>query len=160
MKRLAAVTGILFFIASFQVYAESPRFVINSGHTGAVSAIEYLDSEKLIFSAGFDGSVKAWNINSGKLIHQMHISHMPIRRLAVCEIEPVIAAVESDGINAFRLSVWNWKTDEMLFRQNLKENPSVHTIFTQRNFSYIRKDGLEQPCFPRCGKRYPAAVYP
>ena len=122
MKKAAALIVII-FTAVLSYASDDPRFIIDSGHSGAVTALDYVESEKLIFSAGMDGTVKIWDETGSDLKFQLHVSYMPIRRMAVCDCLDLLAVVESDGINAYNLSVWNWKSGEMLYRQHIREIP-------------------------------------
>ncbi len=107
---------------------------MNSGHTDAVSSMDYSIKDNLLFSSGLDGTVKAWNPDNAKMEYQFQVSHMPVRDVTACGSKPYFAAIESDGINSVNLSVWNWQTGERLFKQRMSEVPLFIKFSPKGNF--------------------------
>lgn len=134
MKKLLLLGSLLLIICSFSLSAETPRFIVNSGHTDAVTSLDYNEKNNLLFSSGADGTVKVWNPDNSKIEYQFQVSHMPIQSVTSCSSKPYFAAIESDGINAINLSVWNWETGEKLFRQRLTEVPLFLLFSPKGNF--------------------------
>ena len=124
MRKFITAFLIILSSAAFSLYAENPRFIINSGHTGAPSSLDYLEKENLLFSGSYDGTIKVWDGESGKIKYQMQVSHLPVRKIEACPGDrPYVAAVISDGINSTNLTVWNWQTGKKVFRHRLTESP-------------------------------------
>ncbi len=114
---------LIFTLAASLVYAADPRFIINSGHTEAVSEMDYLSADNLLITGSYDGTIKVWSGKTARIEYQLQVSHMPVRKLAADRSGPYVAAVVSDGINSVNLSVWNWQTGQMLFRHRIEEIP-------------------------------------
>ena len=127
---------VVFLICTsvFSLSAENPRFIINSGHTDLVSSLDAPAEGNLLVSGSYDGTVKVWNTANGKISYQLQVSHLPVRKTAVCPGKPIAAVVVSDGINAVDLTVWNWETGEMLFRHRLTEVPLFLKFSPQGSF--------------------------
>jgi len=134
LRKKLSLYIILLIICSFSLSAEAPRFIVNSGHSDSVSSLDYSLKDNLLFSSGNDGTVKIWNPDNGKMEFQFQISHMPVRSVTACGSKPYFAAVESDGINAVNLSVWNWETGERMFKQRLSEVPLFIKFSPKGNF--------------------------
>ena len=134
MRKQHFVFLIILLSASFSIWAEEPRFIINSGHTDLVSSLDYLEDGNLIFSGSLDGTIKVWNSSTRKIDYQLQVSHMPVRLLEVCQSKPYVAAVISDGLNSASLTVLNWQTGELVFRHRLAENPLFVRFSPQGNF--------------------------
>ncbi len=134
MRKLMPLILIMCFTSVFSASADVPRFIINSGHTDAVSSLDYLEDESLLFSGSNDGMIKVWNSNTGEIKFQLQVSHMPVLKIEVCNGKPYVAAVISDGINATNLAVYNWKTGDLVFRNRLAEMPLFLLFSPQGNF--------------------------
>ena len=138
---------LMIMVGYFSLSAESPRFIVSSGHTGAVTSFDYNANEDLVFSSGTDGTVKVWDRKDSKLIFQYQISHMPVQKVIACRANPFFAAIESDGINAINLSVWNWETGERLFKQRLPEIPLFLNFSPKGNFIVYGKTDWDSLVF-------------
>ena len=104
-------------------YCDSPRVVVNNGHTGAVRSLTYHQEYDLLFSAGDDGTVRCWNASTKELVYKIRVSHNPIEKFALDPGRPRIAIVEKIDAKTFRLTVWNWQEKKELFSKELGEVP-------------------------------------
>lgn len=112
----------LCFLSWFSFAAE-PRVVVNTGHTDRINTVGYAQDSDLLFSGSDDGNVCVWDSSNYKLVYLLHVSHHPIQKIAVNPQRSHVAVVEKRKVNAYRLSVWNWKTHEQIFSKELKELP-------------------------------------
>ena len=95
------------FSFHFSIYAQS--HISTQSHSGAVSALAYLeDEEPSVFSAGNDGFLIKWTDDD--MGEHYQISDLPIKMIARSPNGNEIAVYESDGASLNRVSVWNWKT--------------------------------------------------
>lgn len=101
--------------------------IVASGHRGAVLALDYDASRKLLFSAGADGTVRIWNGRT--LIKTITVTNLRAGMIAVDPAEPVFAVLETDGIHTFSLDEWDWEKDARLFHIPLDDAPLFISYF-------------------------------
>jgi len=123
LRRTAILVIAFWCLVTAAGYGESKRVLINTGHSGELTAMEYQDRYGLLFTAGTEGSVRAWDPATRGLVYLLQVSHLPIRALAVNPEAPEVAVIESDGLSVFRLSVWNWQNQSPVFSVDLPELP-------------------------------------
>ncbi len=122
MKRLFFFLCLTVFTAA-ALSAADTRVVINSGHTGPVRSLDVDERDNLLFSGGDDGTVRAWDTDTKKLVSLLQISHYPVLKIVLHPTKPHVAAVQKNGINSYLLTVWNWKTKAELYSRDLEELP-------------------------------------
>lgn len=110
------------------------RLVVETGHIGAVNALAYDKQDSLLFSGGSDGTVRAWNFSTHELVGVLQVGHLPVRMLAVNPARHEIATFETDNINTFKITAWNWETDKRLFTRDLSESPLFMKYSPSGNF--------------------------
>ena len=147
MRKLPALLLLILLTFTSAAYADNPRFIINSGHTGTVSSLDYLSGDGLLLSGGYDGTLKVWDSSNGNILYQLQISHIPVRKMAACPDKPYAAVIVSDGINSTNLSVWNWQTGEQVFRQRLNEIPLFLKFSPKGNFLVYGKTDWDSLVF-------------
>ena len=98
------------------------RSVVNSGHTGAVRDIQYDDRRNLLFSAGDDGTVRAWEPD-GSLLCKLQVTQLSAASIAVSPTASLVAVVVTDGTGSYFLTVWDWEKERQIFQVTLKEQP-------------------------------------
>lgn len=103
--------------------AEEPRVVVNTGHNKGIRTLKFSHRYNLLFSGGEDGSIRAWNPDNRDLVYQLQVSHLPIQAIELNPQKPHIAVVEKGRLNSFRLTVWNWEKQSLLFSRDLEEFP-------------------------------------
>ncbi len=121
MKKLFVLLTILSCTLSAPLANE--RITVNTGHTGEVLDLEFGVSQNRLFSSGDDGTLRIWHTGSKRLERKLQISHLPIVRISVHPTEPLIALIETDRINTYHLSVWNYEKEEELYSHKIAEIP-------------------------------------
>jgi WD40 repeat protein len=97
--------------------------VINSGHKGAIFAMEYDGNTHMLFTGGEDGRVRAWDLASRRLVRSLRIGHDAVSMLAVHPALPQFAVVKTEGQKARFLAVWDWREGKELFSVPLPDEP-------------------------------------
>ncbi len=157
MKKLC----FLFIILSctLPVLYGSERIMVNTGHTGEVLDLEFGPSQTRLFSSGDDGTVRIWDTASKRLERKLQISHLPIVRISVHPEKPLIALIETDRINTYHLSVWNFEREEELYSHKISEIPLflrfsprgsylVYGMTDWRSLTFLDADtGFVEPLF-------------
>ncbi|HAK46350.1 MAG TPA: hypothetical protein DCO79_10600 [Spirochaeta sp.] len=146
VRKLLALHLLIFTILTSAAFAEDPRFLVNSGHTDTISSLDYLEEDNLLLSGSYDGTIKVWN-SDGQIKYQLQISHMPVRKVAACPGKPIVAVIAGDGINSVNLTVWNWQTGELIFREMLAEMPLFIKFSPQGNFLVYSKTDWDSLVF-------------
>ncbi|MDZ7794082.1 MAG: WD40 repeat domain-containing protein [Spirochaetia bacterium] len=122
MKRVFILSLVIMLISISAAWTDS-RVLISTGHTERINELAFQKSKDTLFSAGNDGTLRVWDINSKKLLYKLQISHLPIEKIAVHPSKPEVALVRTDRINTFHLSVWNYKTGKELYSHKIEEIP-------------------------------------
>lgn len=132
MKKALLVPVIFFCI--FSLYAENLRVAVNTGHNSPVNTIVWDETSGFLFSGGDDGVVHIWNPDTKDIVDTIQVTHLSIIKLSVNPVEPQIAVLETDSINTFKLSVWDWRKKERLYTRVLKEDPLFLKFSPQGSF--------------------------
>ena len=122
MKRLAVLL-LLALCTVFTAYTDTSRSVVQTGHTGAVQALVYSDTSALLFSGGDDGTVRGWNPETGKLLVRLQVSHLPVKMTVAHPSLPLVACLETDGIQTFIISLWNYAENRRIAIHRIREMP-------------------------------------
>lgn len=121
--------ALLFMFSTFTCFSLEKNVVIDNGHLGAVNDVCYQEAGNLLFTAGDDGTFRAWDPDSRSLVFAVQASFVPIKRIALNQDRPQIAVVEQHGASSYAINVWNWRTREKLYSIPLTEAP-LHIIFS------------------------------
>ncbi|WP_020612323.1 WD40 repeat domain-containing protein [Sediminispirochaeta bajacaliforniensis] len=113
------LTLVLILGSILQLPAE---VTVRSSHTASISSMERR-MDDLLATTSEDGSVKIWNTREGFLVSSIQASHLAIPKLAIHPKLPRVALVTTDGINTFRLELWDWETKEQIFSKKIEEIP-------------------------------------
>ena len=131
LKRNLLAAVIFFLITS--MYGQATRVLLNSGHNGPINALAFQQKYELLFSCGSDGTVRAWDTKTKSLVFLLQVSHLPVRMISLNPDKPQVAVVESDGLQIFRLSLWDWQQKRRLYTINLTEIPLFLRFSPQGN---------------------------
>ncbi len=129
------IWNLLFLLCVSGVYAGSIYLQVNNSHNGKVTQLVYSGATGLLFSGGDDGTVRVWNLRESALLKSIRVSYLPVKMLSVDDNSYRVAVLSSNEISIFRLSVWDWKSGEMLFSKTLKSMP-LYIGFSSRG-SYL-----------------------
>lgn len=120
---LALLVALAIFLFAAQTASAQTRLVVQSGTIGPAECAVYDHVHHLLFVGGADGTVRAWEPQSGDLERTMQVSHLRVRMIAANPAHEQIAVFLTDGINVNRIEVWSFRTDSLLFTRELSEAP-------------------------------------
>ena len=123
MKRCISFFTFLTILSVFMVSATNTQPVIQTGHVGAVETFSYREDSSLLFSGGMDGTVRGWNPLTNELLVRLQISHLPVKMTALHPVLPRIACLETDGIDTFIISVWDYREKRKISVHRIGEMP-------------------------------------
>ncbi|MDR1353304.1 MAG: WD40 repeat domain-containing protein [Treponema sp.] len=83
-------------------------------HRGRINALVH-DGNSRIISAGEDGFIGVWDIGEGSAEARFQISEHPLLSLAARPGRSEVAAIESDRMGLYRVSVWDYVEKRNLF---------------------------------------------
>ncbi|MDR2784446.1 MAG: hypothetical protein LBB83_00875 [Treponema sp.] len=84
------------------------------GHRGKINAL-IRDRDGRIISAGEDGFIGIWDIQEGRAKERFQISEYAILSLALHPERNEVAAIESDRMGLYRVSVWDYAQKNNIF---------------------------------------------
>jgi WD40 repeat protein len=120
LRKTVTLAALLFLVPLSFIFSE---VTVRSSHTGSITSLIQRSSDSILVSASEDGSIKIWDIREGFLISSIQTSHLGIPIIQVHPTLPRIALVTTDGINTFRLELWDWETKTRLFSKRIEEVP-------------------------------------
>lgn len=112
----------LFFIL-MPIIAFSQLLPVKYDHTDRVSAMTLVSEKNIIATGGDDGAVIIRELDSYRIISRIQTGYLPIKKITVNPKWPILAIVQSDNIDAFHLSVWNYETGEKIYNYRLQSKP-------------------------------------
>ena len=135
LPRLAAGALALLALGVTPVTAAAGP-LINSGHAGTITDLEYDPQRRLLFSAGDDGAVRVWDQDSGTIVQHLRLGVHRVDRIALHPQATLLAAVLRSATGANLLEVWDWRAGTRLYDHPLAE-PPLHVSFTSRGSSLV-----------------------
>ncbi|MFH0895610.1 MAG: caspase family protein [Bacteroidota bacterium] len=78
-KAILVFASVVFILPAF---SQKPELVIQTGHSGKVSALAYSPDGKFLASAGQDFSIKIWDISTGKELKTLNGHKLYVQSLA------------------------------------------------------------------------------
>lgn len=156
--RTALLAAVL-FAAGLGLGAEAPAVALASGHRLPVTALRYDASRNLLFSISEDGLLVAWDPVRERAVSRLHLSHLPLRQLAVHPSLPQVAVVESD-VGVSRLSIWDWREGRRLWMLELDMPPSTLAYSNTGRYLVVCRKRFDSLLFldPVSGERLPPFV--
>jgi hypothetical protein len=110
------------------LYGESLAFPnAPCGHRGSVSAVFQKGGE--IISAGEDGFLGIWNINSAAAVDRFQASQYRIIGMAGRPGKDEACIVENDGLGLYLVSVWNYRDRRKIFSLQFRD-PIGHIFYS------------------------------
>ena len=113
-----------------------PGPLINSGHAGVITDLEYDAQRRLLFSAGDDGAVRVWDRANGSIVQHLRLGVHRVTRIALQPEGSLLAAVLRSATGDNLLEVWDWRTGQRLHGRPLTE-PPLHVGFTSRGSTLV-----------------------
>jgi WD40 repeat protein len=92
-----------------------------TGHLDTVWAVAVAPDGKTLISAGFDRTIKLWNLQTGKLLQTLTGHSDAVRALATSPDGKIMASGSGDKT----IKIWNLQTGELL--RTLPADPSTNT---------------------------------
>jgi WD40 repeat protein len=86
--------------------SKTPELIIQSGHSDKVNLLTFSSDNKMLASAGADGTVKLWNVEQECLMRTINVSQYWIHSIAFSPKNTLLAT--GSGDNAIRL--WDTQT--------------------------------------------------
>ena len=114
----------------------APGPLVNSGHAGVITDLEYDPQRRLLFSAGDDGAVRVWERTSGGIVQHLRLGVHRVDRIALQPEGSLLAAVLRSATGDNLLEVWDWRSGRRLHGRQLTE-PPLHVGFTSRGSSLV-----------------------
>ena len=111
-----------------------PPITVRTSHRGAVSDLQVSADGETLFSAGVDGKLMVWDVQSGALLQSIRTDQLPTRAIRLYPDGERVAVYSSDG-RQNRVSVWNWRDGERNFLHTPEDE--VLTLQISPRESYI-----------------------
>ena len=110
--------------------------LVNTGHRGPIHDLAYDAQRRLLFSAGEDGTVRAWRYDRRTIVRHLRLGAVRVLRIALHPDRPLLAAVARSTMGEDLLEVWDWRRERRLYRHLLEEAP-LHLGFTSLGSSLV-----------------------
>ncbi len=120
--RLAAALAVL-------AAASAAALTVDTGHQGAITALAVDSGRGLLASAGSDGTVRVWDLKTGRQEAALAVSRSPVQRLAIHPSAPLLATVDAPTTRSARITVWDWSRGSRLYSVDLPDMP-LHLSFS------------------------------
>jgi len=109
------------------------------GHRGSVSAL--FQKDDIIVSAGEDGFLGIWNVNSGAATDRFQISQRRIIAMAGRPGKDEACVVENDELGLYWISVWNYKERRKIFSLQFRDAIGYISYSAGGNFIFAARSG-------------------
>jgi WD40 repeat protein len=153
----AGCLGFLLFLFVFpglfpQSRGTNPSSVegafLPGGHRGAVTALIYDESGRIL-SAGEDGFLEIWDPQRQTALERFQLSPHGISSMALRPGKPQVAIVESDGLDLYRVSAWDYEAKRHLFTLRFRDPLSFVKYSAGGNFLIAARNGRTGLAFLR-----------
>lgn len=125
--------------------AAAPGPLLNSGHAGQITDLQYDAPRRLLFSAGEDGSIRVWDHRDRGIVQHLRLGVQRVERIVLQPEGTLLAAVQRAPGGGALLEVWEWRSGRRRYRRALAE-PPLHVGFTSRGtalvYSSAQLDGV------------------
>lgn len=142
MRRTTLLAAlILGFSLSSAVFADAK--VVDTGHIGPIGSISLSEDGRLVLTGGSDGTVRRFEGRTGRMADVLQLSPFEITAIAVHPALPRIAAVESDGVALYRISVWDFEERARLYTFPLAGQPLSVSFSPQGTYLVVTRADWE-----------------
>ncbi|MCL2175470.1 MAG: hypothetical protein FWB73_05430 [Treponema sp.] len=124
---------LIFF--SFPLFSQN----ITGSHRGSITSI--INTGDIVLSAGEDGFLVIWDINSKTSIDRFQLTTYKIQSIIKHPNKDEICVIEAVSLDNYRVSAWNFLTKEKLF--TVYSNKPVNYINYSSNGSFIITSGID-----------------
>ncbi|HKK47959.1 MAG TPA: PQQ-binding-like beta-propeller repeat protein, partial [Alkalispirochaeta sp.] len=122
------------FLMTVSIVGAIPPITVRSGHSAPITGMVYDSDGDVLFSAGSDGKLIAWDTESGRLLQTIRADQLPIQSVYVYPDGERVALYSSDG-RRHRITGWNWREGQRLFLH--APDDEVLTITVSPENSYL-----------------------
>jgi WD40 repeat protein len=99
------------------------------------------DAQGLLLSAGEDGFLGIWNIPRAAAAERFQVSPYAIPAMALRPGYSQVGLLERDGIDRYRIAVWDYEAKQRLFTRDFREPISSITYSGGGNFLILLQQG-------------------
>ena len=120
VKRIAFLT--VFATLTAPVMSASYRLVLQSGHEGSSTDLQWHERSGTVISVGEDGRLIVTDPEKGRVLHRFRVAD---GRILSVRPDPAgnRAAVVTLGNGEYHISVWNWTEEERVFDYTIESEP-------------------------------------
>lgn len=130
-----------FFYTLFLLMLPPLCFSLPGGHRGRVSALAILPDDRAL-SAGADGFLEIWDLNSAEAVERFQVSSYAITSLVLRPGQPQVSIIENDGLGLYRISAWDYQEKKQLFTLPFRDPVSYITYSAQGTFLVASGSGF------------------
>lgn len=112
----------LFLLLSSSVFSEEYRFVLNTGHRGSSTYLQYDENTHYAVSISDEGEILLFAVDTQRVIKKYNLSHNTIVDLQFNPEYSELAFVTYANLH-FTLEVWDWHRGVRLFTRELQDKP-------------------------------------
>lgn len=123
MKKHLLIPVLLLLISAASIYSLEHNPPIRTSHPGLLEAMVYAEDPSILITGGTDGTIRGWHRVSGNPAFRIQVSHLPVKMIALHPALPRVACLETDGIDTFIISVWDYTTRRRISIHRLEEMP-------------------------------------
>ena len=106
------------------VLSAQSRPTIAVGHAGEVRSLAAANESNRAFSAGDDGKLIVWDLDSAAQYETYQLARRPLGLMAVHPTESVVAVFVRESVNAGSIVALDWVTGERLFQTPVDGRPT------------------------------------
>ena len=141
MRRISVLITMLLAFPLTAALA-MPPITVRSGHEDAVTALSYSPDGGRLFSAGADGKLMVWDVDSGRLLQSIRADQLPIHAMTVYPDGQKVALYSTDG-QRNRITVWDWANGERVFLHTPDDEVLTMTVSSRGSYLMYATPSLQ-----------------